>query len=168
MRGTLHLMLAEDLPLYVAASSSTRDSYTKPAWLKYHGVTLDEIRAIIAAVPEVLDGRVLTREELADAIATATHSPHIRELLLSGWGALLKPAAYHGYLCFGPESGAQRDLYPSEVMAGRLAGNDCQRSADEHSAALPDRLRSGDARGLCALVGRTAGPRQKVVRAACR
>ncbi len=104
MRGTLHLVSADDLPLY-AAASSTRDSYTKGAWLRYFKITLDEINAIINNVPKVLDGKILTREELADAIAEQTNTPHLHDLLLSGWGALLKPAAYHGYLCFGPNQG---------------------------------------------------------------
>jgi hypothetical protein len=105
MRGTLHLVAADDLPLFVAAASSTRDSYTKGAWLKYYGVTLDEINAIIKNVPKALEGRTLTREELADEVARLTHAPHLRERLLSGWGAMLKPAAAKGYLCFGPNQG---------------------------------------------------------------
>ena len=32
-------------------------------------------------------------------------SPHLAEALRSGWGALLKPAAYSGLLCNGPSSG---------------------------------------------------------------
>ena len=118
MRGTLHLLTAEMFPVYVAAARS-RAHYRKPSWLKYHGVTLAEIEAIIDAVPVVLDGRCLTREELADEIARVLQAPHVGELLRSGWGALLKPAAFHGYLCFGPSQGqAVTFVRPDQWLGG--------------------------------------------------
>ena len=46
----------------------------------------------------------MTREELADEVALRT-SPHLRDHFLSGWGSLLKPAAYRGMLCSGPNRG---------------------------------------------------------------
>jgi uncharacterized protein YcaQ len=53
-----------------------------------------------------LDGQCLTREQLADAVAAEGGlPPNVREVMLSGWGSLLKPASYHGYLCFGPSQG---------------------------------------------------------------
>jgi winged helix DNA-binding protein len=118
MRGTLHLLTAGMFPSYVAAARP-RAHYRKPSWLKYHGVTLDEIEAIIEAVPLVLDGRCLTREELADEIARLLQAPHVGELLRSGWGALLKPAAFHGYLCFGPSQGqAVTFVRPDQWLGG--------------------------------------------------
>ncbi len=121
MRGTLHLLTAAMFPIYVAAARP-RANYRKPSWLKYHGVTLAEIEAIIEAVPTVLDGRCLTREELADEIARLLGAPHVGELLRSGWGALLKPAAYHGYLCFGPSQGqAVTFVRPDQWLGGLRA-----------------------------------------------
>src|SRR5215213_1831950 len=100
MRGTLHLLPAADLPLYVAALR-TRDNFLSAAWLKYLQLTVE---AMVAAVGDALDGRCLTREELADEVALRT-SPHLRDHFLSGWGSLLKPAAYRGMLCSGPNRG---------------------------------------------------------------
>jgi hypothetical protein len=118
MRGTLHLLTAEMFPSYVAAARP-RANYRKPSWLKYHGVTLAEIEAIIEAVPVVLDGRCLMREALADEIARVLQAPHVGDLLRSGWGALLKPAAYHGYLCFGPSQGqAVTFVRPDQWLGG--------------------------------------------------
>jgi hypothetical protein len=105
MRGTLHLLTAADFPIYVAALSSTRTSYTKPYWLKYFNITLDEMHALIEGVRAALNGRTLTREQLADEVAQVTGIAHLRDQLLSGWGTFLKPAAAHGYLCFGPTRG---------------------------------------------------------------
>jgi hypothetical protein len=118
MRGTLHLLTAEMFPTYIAAAR-TRAHYRRASWLKYHGVTLAEIDAIIEAVPTALDGRCLTREELADEIARLLQAPHVGELLRSGWGALLKPAAFHGYLCFGPSQGqAVTFVRPDQWLGG--------------------------------------------------
>lgn len=49
MRGTLHLLVASEFPLYVAGLS-TFSYYRRPSWLKYHGMTLDELEAIIEGV----------------------------------------------------------------------------------------------------------------------
>src|SRR5215213_23906 len=103
MRGTLHLLPAVDLPLYVAALRA-RANFLTPAWLKYMQMTAGEILALVDAVGDALDGRCLTREELAEAVAERS-APHLRDHFLSGWGGLLKPAAYRGMLCFGPNRG---------------------------------------------------------------
>ncbi len=105
MRGTLHLMTASDMPLYVAALGGTRRARIPDSWLKYHKVTAAEIAAITEGVAKALDNRNLTREQLADTIATEAGNPHLKEVMLSGWGSLLKPASYQGYLCFGPSQG---------------------------------------------------------------
>jgi hypothetical protein len=103
MRGTLHLLPAAELPLYVSALRA-RNNFLSPAWLKYMKLTAAEVEAMIAAIGDALDGRSLTREELADEVARRT-APHLREHFLSGWGGLLKPATYRGVLCFGPNRG---------------------------------------------------------------
>lgn len=104
MRGTLHLVASVDFPLLVAALR-TRQRYLEPAWLTYQGVTRDEIEAITQGVRLALDGQCLTREQLAFEVARQTHAAHLEDKLRSGWGDLLKPAAYQGYLCFGPSQG---------------------------------------------------------------
>lgn len=104
MRGTLHLLPADDFPTWQSALS-TNVNYRKGSWLKYHGVTLDEIEAIIEGVKITLTDTGITREQLADAIAERMKTPKLRELLRSGWGALLKPSSFQGNLCFGPNQG---------------------------------------------------------------
>lgn len=103
-RGTLHLIPAEDLPVWVAAMS-TRDRETKGAWLRHHGVTAEQMTSIIDAVPNVLGGEPLTREELAEAIVGATGHEDLRGPLTHGFGAILKPLAFRGLLCSGPPRG---------------------------------------------------------------
>ncbi len=105
MRGTLHLLPADELPLYVAALK-TRTNYRNDSWLKGHGIHIDEIDRITSETRESLDGRILTREELvSDIVRKARFGPRVEKAMLSGWGSLLHPAAYRGNLCFGPSRG---------------------------------------------------------------
>jgi len=103
MRGTLHLLPATEYPTYVSALR-TRTRHRRPAWLKRIGLTLSEMEGIIKGIRAALDGRTLTRDVLASAIGRQL-GPHVKRRLLWGWGSLLKPAAYQGYLCFGPSRG---------------------------------------------------------------
>jgi winged helix DNA-binding protein len=126
-RGTLHLLAAVDYPLWVAAMS-TRTRETKGSWLKYHGVTAEQMADIIGAVPDVLGGEPMTREELAEAIVRATRHEELRGPLTQGFGAILKPLAFKGLLCSGPPRGrnvtfvAPREwLGPSEPVAAEDA-----------------------------------------------
>jgi hypothetical protein len=104
MRGTLHLLAASDFPLYVAARSAI-SIRRPPSYYKYHGVTPAEYDAILESIPQTLGDAPMTREQLADAVAKQARKPKLREVLLSGWGALLKPSAFRGDLCFGPSQG---------------------------------------------------------------
>jgi winged helix DNA-binding protein len=104
MRGTLHVLADDDLPLYCAALG-TADMYNEPSFLEYLQLEMADVEAVLDAIPTALDGQVLRREELADAVVRITRKKHLRDHLRSGWGSLLKPAAFRGLLCFGPRSG---------------------------------------------------------------
>lgn len=104
MRGTLHWLASSEYALWVSALT-TREWRITPSWERYHGVTAAELAAITEAIPEALAGRRLTRDELAQRLADLTANPHLGEQLRSGWGAVLKPAANRGLLCFGPDRG---------------------------------------------------------------
>jgi len=103
-RGTLHLLASSEFPTYVAALS-TRSRHLSDAWLTYFNLTREEMIAVQDAIVEALEGRNLTREELASEVARITGHTHLREQMLSGWGSMLKPSAFHGNLCFGPSQG---------------------------------------------------------------
>ena len=105
MRATLHLISASEFPLYVAA----RSLYETRNWTRYfdyYGITKAQFEAYLAAVPEILGSDPMTREQLAAALAEHTGSPDLHSLVLSkGWGTPLKPLAWRGDLCFGPNHG---------------------------------------------------------------
>ena len=105
MRGTLHLLATGELPLYVAARRM-HDSRNWAGYFAYYGITPVQQETFLAAVPQVLGAEPMTRQQLADAIASQTGVSALRELILSsGWGSPLKPSAFRGDLCFGPPQG---------------------------------------------------------------
>jgi hypothetical protein len=105
MRGTLHLLPAAELPIWVGAQGFLKPRYHAPSWLRHFGLTREEAEALIAAIPEALDRRMLTREELAQKVGRLVGSEELGGKLLHSWGALLKPAAFKGYLLFAPSVG---------------------------------------------------------------
>ena len=118
MRGTLHLLPAGEFPLWQAALS-TRRGYELGSWQRAFGLTLEQIDELLVAVEQSLNGKVLPREALATEVASRTGSPELGDRLRSGWGAMLKPAAFRGKLCFGPSEG-QRVCFtrPDQWVAG--------------------------------------------------
>jgi Winged helix DNA-binding domain len=54
MRGTLHLLPAEELPAFVGAMRAIPPRHHQGAWLKHHGLTRALADAILAAIPDGL------------------------------------------------------------------------------------------------------------------
>jgi uncharacterized protein YcaQ len=104
MRGTLHLLPADDLPLWAGALRTRSYLWRQPAWTRYFGISVEELEELVAAIGAALDGRGATREELGDAVGKIA-GPRAREQMASGWGTLLKPVAMEGGLVFGPNRG---------------------------------------------------------------
>ena len=103
MRGTLHLARSTDPPIYTGALGA----YTLRnvnAWLKYLKLTEPQMNSLFKRIGDALDGTPVTRAELI-AVVGRGQSAHVRQILKSGWGGLLKPAARKGSLCFGPNRG---------------------------------------------------------------
>ncbi len=122
MRGTLHLLPAGELSLWHAALS-TSPRYLRPAaWQKYFGMTLEELDQLTEAIAAALDGRVMTREELVQEVTRLTGSTAFgNELAQSSWGTILKPAAFKGWLCFGPSLGQRVRFTHPDTWIGNSA-----------------------------------------------
>src|SRR2546427_3365479 len=117
MRGTLHLISASDLPVYVAARKTTL--VVKRDWLTPE-IDVEQRKRIVRAIREALDGKILTRERLAEEVVKRLEmSASVREHMLSGWGNLLNPAAEQGYLCFGPSEGSKVTFVRPDQWLGR-------------------------------------------------
>ena len=129
-RGTLHLLTAEDYPRHVAALSNRRFDLDAP-WLKYHGLVPADVPALADAVSEALDGRQLTREELGREVVHLLGDGKWAQLLASGWGAVLKPVAFQGRLCFGPTDGNRVTFVRPDQWLGAFDRLDPQESLTE-------------------------------------
>ncbi len=130
MRGTLHLLTAEDLALVVAVLGPRWDD-PGGAWLRGFGVTKKQYDALLESVPRALGARPRTREQLADKLAELA-GPALRDRVLSGWGSLLKPSARRGDLCFGPNRGRNVTFVrPDRWLPGGLPRNDADEARRE-------------------------------------
>ncbi len=115
MRRTLHLLPAAEYGMWMSAFGWYNGPQT-PQWLAYFGISQNELEAITEAVPHALGDKLLTREELAREIVRLTGIAHVHDKLRQGWGSLLKPACYKGYLCFGPNRGQNTQFaYPGAL-----------------------------------------------------
>ena len=104
-RGTIHLLAASDLPLYMAALRH-HPYWRGEAILATLGLDPALASDLVAAFADALDGRSLTRDQLATTVG-ARLGPAVEERLRSNWGSLLRPAAFAGVLCFGPSVGSR-------------------------------------------------------------
>jgi winged helix DNA-binding protein len=110
VRGTLHLHPAGELPLWFAARRAVLRSAEKglPGWRDPSGmlhppIGAADVEAVRAAVWEVLDGRCLLRDELAEEVVERVGGA-ARERLRSGFAFFLAE------LCQGPPQGTRITL----------------------------------------------------------
>ncbi len=104
MRGTLHLLPASEIGFWTAALRQRPWKIT-PAWEKYHGISKSQLDSLTGAIPSVISGEPMTREELTAAVVAKTRDRGLGEALASGWSQVLKPAANQGLLAQGPPRG---------------------------------------------------------------
>ncbi|MEV0618972.1 winged helix DNA-binding domain-containing protein [Nonomuraea sp. NPDC050404] len=108
-RGTVHVLCARDLPMWVSAMSSVPVSPT--AMPPDRGLTAEQIEQVVAAVREVLAGAELTMDELSEAVVAAT-GPWAGDLVMPAfqgfwprWRQALASAAHRGAFVFGAGRG---------------------------------------------------------------
>ena len=118
LRGTLHLMPADEYELWIGALANYKH-FHRAAWLKFFGVTATELDKVLDAVGDALGEEPVTREELARAVEKKVRSKKLGETLRSGWGSLLKPASFQGKLCYGPSQGQNVTFIGPEAWLGR-------------------------------------------------
>ena len=126
MRGTLHLLPASELGMWLAGLGSYRH-YLKPAWLRNFEMTREELDQLVDAIGSALDGRLMTRPELGAEVGRLTGSATLGEQLQHSWGSYLKPASFRGLLCFGPGEGQRvRFTRPDSWVPGGVEAADPQ------------------------------------------
>jgi hypothetical protein len=108
LRGTLHLVPADELAFWAAAARGLEPFWEAREWLAKHDLTPRRAGALFDAIADALDGRCLTRAELVDAAG--------EERLLSGWASFS-----HHWLSRGGSASASRGARTSRSSA-RISG----------------------------------------------
>ncbi|MET0233415.1 MAG: winged helix DNA-binding domain-containing protein [Kibdelosporangium sp.] len=125
-RGTVHLLPAKDLPLWVGALSAV-PVRTGP-WTDDVRMTGEQTEQVLAAIGQVLDGAELTIDELTEALAGAVGS-WAADLVMPAfqvnwprWRQVTHLAGFRGVLCFGADKGREVTYTnPGVEPAGRAA-----------------------------------------------
>src|SRR5581483_4387750 len=111
MRGTLHVLPAAELGLWLAGLGT----------FTHYGNSWPETDELAAAVEVALDSKPLTREELASRVEQLTGSQSFGEHLRESWGSYLKALTFRGLVCFAPsEGGRVRFTRPAHWVRGGL------------------------------------------------
>jgi uncharacterized protein YcaQ len=119
MRGTLHLLPARELAMWVGAQGVLKPRYETAPWRKAFGMSSAEAVAVLDAIRTALDGEPLTRDELGDAVARITGEPRLGEATRGSFGTMPKLAALRGDVCFAPPKGQKvRFTRPDRWLGG--------------------------------------------------
>ena len=105
MRGTLHLLPADELALYVGAQGVLKPRYEQASWRKAFGMTSAEAVAVLDAIRTALAGPPLTRDELADGVTELLGDLRLGEAVRGSFGTMPKLAALRGDVVFAPPKG---------------------------------------------------------------
>lgn len=111
-RGTVHLLAAADLPLWLPVLRAARRG-NEPNTQAGAGLSAEQSAAVLDAIGEALDDRCLTRRELGEEVVRRA-GPWAGDQVFPAFGELwerwrpaIGTAAGAGLLCFGPNLGNQ-------------------------------------------------------------
>jgi hypothetical protein len=108
-RGTVHVLPARDLPMWVSAMSSLPPAHTGTPLSRR--MTAEQTDQVVAAIRQVLAGAEMTIDELSEAVVAAT-GPWAGDLVMPAfqgwwprWRQVMYVAAHRGAFVFGPVRG---------------------------------------------------------------
>ena len=128
MRGTLHILPSAEFALWQAAGQCQHER--RPSWYRNFGLSDAELEGMVDAVAKALEGRLLTREELAIEVAHRTGKDKLAEHFRQSWGLFLRPPSFLGQLCFAPNAGRNVRFTNPGTWLPKYVALDC------HSGAL--------------------------------
>ncbi|WP_433518605.1 winged helix DNA-binding domain-containing protein [Nonomuraea sp. CA-143628] len=139
-RGTVHLLPARDLPMWVGALSTLPGAYSVFA----HDVRMTSAQTdqVVEAIREVLmTGAALTIDELSDAVV-ATTGPWAGDLVMPAfqtmwprWRQAMATAAHRGAFVFGPARG-RKVTYTAPPEGCRPVDEPSAEPANDHLVEL--------------------------------
>ena len=98
MRQTLHLIPADELPLYIAALKSSRVADALRVMARF-GIDREEGEGITSLIMEALSFGALSRPSIADAVRPKV-SKRVRTWMENSWSMIRIPVA-EGLVCYG-------------------------------------------------------------------
>ena len=122
-RGTVHLLPARDLPMWVGALSAVPQP--RSPFAPDVQMTEQQTEDVLAAIADALADAELTVDELTTAIVERTGS-WAGDLVMPAfqgmwprWRQALSLAGIRGVLCFGPEPRSRRHVHEPSTVAAR-------------------------------------------------
>ena len=116
MRGTLHWLPRDEEPLYVSALSDLR-SARMFGWMARDGHSRAQVDQFAQQTMEALDGKALTRREIADVVIPSV-GDWIAPYLLSSWGSGMGALCSMGLVVFGPPRGGSTTFVRRDQWMG--------------------------------------------------
>jgi hypothetical protein len=104
MRQTLHLVPADEFPLYIAAQKSTRVRTVLVRMAKFK-ITPEEAEGLSALILDVLNAGPAPRLAITAAVRPKV-SKRVRAWMEESWSMVRLPIA-EGHICYGPGEGNQ-------------------------------------------------------------
>lgn len=106
MRGTLHVLAADDAASYLALLAGAR-TWEKASWQRAFLPAAGMARLTEAVSAALEGGAELDREELVAAVSRHSGDKDLADQIRSGWSTVLKPLAWQGLLCSGIPRGTR-------------------------------------------------------------
>jgi hypothetical protein len=104
MRQTLHLVPADEFPLYIAAQKKTRIGTVLTRMAKFK-ITREEAEGLTALILDFLNAGPAPRMAIAAAVRSKV-SKRIHKWMEESWSMVRLPIA-EGHICYGPGEGNQ-------------------------------------------------------------
>ncbi len=116
MRGTVHILPTEDLPVFISALEESAIRILQ-SWERSLGIRPEEAESKADALVEALAGDALTRDELSE-IATGGSGLKGRQWVEQGWADALRRACIRGRVCYGPDRGQKVTFIRRDAWLG--------------------------------------------------
>jgi hypothetical protein len=160
MRGTAHLLPTADLPLYLAAMRQLRGG--DDGWFAGFGLTREQAARLFGGIAAILNGRCLTRPELAEALREHV-GDRVFERFDPTLGELTVAAAWAGVLAYGPARGSTSTFRRPDQWGGRWHEVDGETALREVAGRYFAGFGPATAGDLARWLGVSAAPANKLV-----
>jgi DNA glycosylase AlkZ-like len=129
-RGTLHLLPADELPLWMAALSAASARAETP-WYARLKLAPQKAESLVTAIGAALEGNCLTRQELARSVAQRVGKWAYAGIASAWADPASAQAAFRGQLCFGPSQGSRVTFVRADEWIGHWQALDPEESLCE-------------------------------------